>query len=73
MAREWKCILRFFCFLYSSHLNKGTSKRTSADDLLFAGTSLSKSIEIIFKDHLISSIITHSIATAMSVDTSVAQ
>ena len=47
-----------FCFHCSSHLNIGISKRTSADDLLFAGTSLSKPIEIIFKDQFINNLIT---------------
>lgn len=73
MEREWKCLLHFFPFLYSTCLNKGMNERTSADDLLFAGSSLSISIEIIFKDHLISNIITHGITAAMSVDVSVAQ
>lgn len=59
----------FHFFLLSLYQNKSMSKRIAADDLLFAGTSLSESIEIIFKDHLISNIIiTHSITTAMSVD-----
>lgn len=61
----------FFFKLLSLWKNKGMSKRMFAGDL-FAGTSLSKSIEIIFKDQLISNNITHSITTAMSVDISVA-
>lgn len=60
------------CFCCSSHLNIGRTKRTSADDLLFVGTSLTKPIAIILKITS-KNLVTYNIATGMSVDITVAQ
>lgn len=56
----------FFFFHCSNYLNVGTNKKTSAENLLLVGSSLSEVIEMIFKIQFINHI-TCSITTGVSV------